>query len=97
MKFVNDKRGLASARVYAMFVVIVMAVLYMTLGVSVSLVVEMANQFATDGMLAPVILNTINWLFAFWAWFPLLILVCVGLFAIRRAIRKSAYSGEDQF
>lgn len=97
MNFITDTRGLASALVYAMFVVIVMAVLYMTLGVGVSLVVEMANQFATEGMIAPIILNTINWLFAFWAWFPVLVLICVGLYVIRRAIRRSAYTGEDEF
>lgn len=97
MNFITDTRGLASALVYAMFVVIVMAVLYMTLGVGVSLVVEMANQFATEGMLAPVILNTINWIFLYWAWFPVLILISVGLYVIRRAIRKGMGSGEDEF
>lgn len=97
MNFIKDERGLASALVYGMFTVIVMAVLYMCLGPGVSLIVELANQFATEGMIAPVILNTINWIFAFWAWFPILILVCVGLFVIRRAIRKSAYSSEEQF
>ena len=97
MNFIQDKRGLASGLMYAMFVIISVSVVYMTLGVGVSLVVEMANQFATEGMLAPVILNTINWTFQFWAWFPILILVCVGLFVLRRAIRKSAYSGEDEF
>ena len=97
MNIIQDKRGLASALVYAMFVVIVMAVLYMCLGPGVSLIVELANQFATEGMIAPVILNTINWIFAFWAWFPVLILVCVGLYVIRRAIRRGSYSGEDEF
>jgi type II secretory pathway component PulF len=97
MEFIQDKRGLASALVYAMFVIIVMAVLYMCLGTGVSLVVEMANQFATEGMIAPVILNTINWIFHFWAWFPVLVLVCVGLYIIRRSIRRGVGSGEDEF
>lgn len=97
MNFIQDKKGLASGLVYAMFVVIVMAVLYMCLGPAVSLIVEMANQFATDGMIAPVILNTINWLVTFWAWFPILILISVGLFVLRRAIRRSAYTGGDEF
>ena len=97
MNFINDEQGLASGLVYAMFVVVTMAVLYLILGPMVSLVVEMANQFATEGMIAPVILHTINWILAFWAFFPILILVAVGLFVIRRAIRKSAYSGEDEF
>lgn len=97
MNFISDKRGLASALVYAMFVVIVIGVLYMCLGTAVSLVVEMANQFATEGMIAPVILNTINWTFRFWAWMPVLILVSVGLYVLRRAIRRSTYSSEDEF
>lgn len=97
MSFLQDKRGLASGLVYGMFVVITMAVLYMCLGPGVSLIVELANQFATEGMIAPVILNTINWIFAFWAFFPVLILVCVGLYILRRSIKRGHYSGEDEF
>jgi len=97
MKFISDKRGLASALVYAMFVVIVIAVLYMSLGVGVSLVVEMANQFAVEGIIAPIILDTINWTVKFWAWFPILILIAAGLYVIRRAIRRGTYSGSDEF
>ena len=97
MKFLADKKGLASGLVYAMFVVVVVGVLYMALGPAVSLVVEMSNQFAAEGLIAPIILNTINWTFRFWAWMPILILVCVGLYAIRRSIRKGVYSGEDEF
>ena len=97
MKFLADKKGLASGLVYAMFVVVIVGVLYMALGPAVSLVVEMSNQFATEGLIAPVILNTINWTFRFWAFFPILVLVCVGLYAIRRSIRRSAYTAEDEF
>lgn len=97
MNFIKDERGLASALVYGMFTVIVMAVLYMCLGPGVSLIVELANQFATEGIIAPVILNTINWIFAFWAFFPVLILVCVGLYILRRSIKRGHYSGEDEF
>ena len=97
MNFINDERGLASALVYGMFVVIVMATLYMCFGTAVSLIVEMANQFATEGMLAPVILNTVNWIFHFWAFFPIIVLISVGLYIIRRSIRRGAYSSEDEF
>ena len=97
MKFLADKKGLASGLVYAMFVVVIVGVLYMTLGPAVSLVVEMSNQFATEGLIAPIILNTINWTFRFWAWMPILILVSVGLYVLRRAIRRSAYTAEDEF
>jgi len=97
MNFIQDKRGLASALVYAMFTIIVMAILFLVLGPPVSLMVEFANQFATEGMIAPIILNTINWLFAFWAWTPILILIAVGLYVIRRSIRRGSYSGSDEF
>lgn len=97
MNFLADKKGLASGLVYAMFVVICVGILYMTLGPAVSLIVEMANQFATEGMIAPIILNTINWTVRFWAWMPILILISVGLYVLRRAIRRSTYSGEDEF
>lgn len=97
MNFISDTRGLASALVYAMFTVIVMATLYMCLGTAVSLIVEMANQFATEGMIAPIILDTINWTFRFWAFFPILILISVGLYIIRRSIRRGAYTSGDEF
>ena len=85
--FIKDESAIANALVFALFTVIVMALLYIILGAAVSPVIEIANTFATAGMIAPQILETVNWLFTFWGWFPILVCVTTAIFVIRRAIR----------
>ena len=91
--FFNDRRGLANELLYAVFVLAVMAVLWMALGPGVSKILELANSLAADGMLSPILLETLTtivWLFYL---FPVLTCICVGAYLLRRSVRRSP--GDD--
>ena len=91
--FSRDRRGLANELLYAIFVLAVMAILWMALGPGVSKILELANSLAADGMLSPILLETLTtivWLFYL---FPVLTCICVGAYLLRRSVRRSP--GDD--
>ena len=95
--FIRDESAMINALLYAVATVIIMAVLVIALGPALSKFVEIANTFSGSGLLAPQLLNTLNWIFNFWIWLPVLVLVCTGFYVLRRAIRKGIYADEDEY
>ena len=93
MTFIKDERGIASALAYAMFVIVAMGIIWMVFGVGVSEILTYANEFAADGLLPPLLLGTIKTIFMFFAWFPILVLVSVGLYILRRSQKR----GSEEF
>lgn len=95
--FIHDETAMINALLYAVVTVVLMAVMVIALGPALSTFIEIANSMESDAMLAPEILSTINFIFNFWVWIPVLVLVCTGLYVLRRAIRKGVYADEDDF
>ena len=91
--FSNDRMGLANELLYAIFVLAVMAILWMAFGPGVSKILEFSNSLADAGMLSPLILDTINTVIWFFWLFPVLVCVCVGLYVIRLSQKRSP--GDD--
>ena len=91
--FSRDRRGLANELLYAVFVLAVMAVLWMALGPGVSKILELANSLAASGMLSPILLETITTVIWFFYLFPVLTCICVGFYVIRRSMKRA--EGDD--
>jgi hypothetical protein len=95
--FIRDESAMINALMYAVATVILMAVIVIALGPPLSLFVEIANSFSSSGLLAPKMLQTLNWIFNFWVWIPVLVLICTGFYVLRRAMRKGTYADEEEF
>ena len=76
---------------YAAATVVILGVVIIALGPAFTELTDVANYMSGTGLLAPPLVGTLNMIFSFWVLLPVLVLVTVGFYVLRRAIRKGEY------